>query len=229
MRATPTDTAAPLTLRTGRPVRAAFALAEVMIATAITAISAAALLTSIASSTATGDWALRHEIARGLAEQLMAEVAAAPLPALPDPPPTGGGGGGYDGGYGGGSGGGCRMDSASGRVAFCDVDAFDGWTARPPRTPCGSLLGTDGAANCSETGYGPVYTRETAGQANAALLSSFERTIGVDQIESDGTGGWHAGDADSRYRRITVRVLYHDRSGAAHTLQTLVRIVSDVP
>ena len=196
--------------------RTGIAMAEVLVAIALTGLSAGALLTAIASSLSTGDWLMRREIAQGLATQLLVETAARPLPDISD-----GTGGGYDGGYGGGSGGG-----ATGREAFNTIDDYDGWTAQPPQTSCGYPLGADGFHDCGDHdsgGYGSQ--RQTQGDSTAAL-ARYRRRITVVPIEPTETG-WAAGTVDSRHRQVDIYVDYVDSDGNAHLLAHLHQVVSD--
>ena len=204
--------------------RRAIALAEVLAATALTAMSAAALISSIASSLSVSEWTLRRELARGLGTQLMVEAMAMRFPAAPT---SGGTGGGYNGGYGGGYG--CGDPSLAGRAALCDLDDLDGWSARPPQNPCGLPLGTGGGGDCTAGYYGNASSREYGGRVSSAVLSRFRRRISVEAIEPDGLGGWTAGTPSSRYRRLSVFVDWYDASESRYELFHAERVVFDVP
>ena len=200
--------------------REAVALAEVIVATAVTAMSGAALLTAIASSLSVSEWTLRREIAVGLGQQMIAELHSAPFPE----PPTTGGYGGY-GGYGGGYGNyGCGTTSF-GRDHFCNLDAYANWSAQPPVDRCGIAIGTGGISDCQVRNYATT-ARDAAGFANVRLLQRFRRSVQIERLESSG-GVWTVTTDNTRYRRATVRVEYVDSSNVAHELFAASEVIAD--
>lgn len=185
--------------------RPAVALAEVLIATTITAASAGALLTAIGSSTRVAESSLHREIAGGLAAELMFELHGVPFRS--DVPPNPHCGYGY------------------GREAFCTLDSLDGWSARPPQNECGIPVSVATDRSCANFGS-QAMTRTSSRQANGSLMNRFRRAIEVEPIEQT-AAGWVATTAPTRFRRVTVAVDYFDAAGNAIPLASIEEIFVD--
>jgi len=175
---------------------------EALVAMTITATAGAALLTSIGSAMGTSRNVIHRSIARGLAEQLMDEMAAVRFPT---------------------------PDSDHGGVwvargAFDDLDDYDGWCDQPPTDRWGEVVGTEGLQ------WSPFgLSRLPAMRCNVALLQRFRREVTVEPVTRAADGSWVDGATSSRFRRVTVRVFYLDDRGPRQTVCILSRIFAYVP
>ncbi|MBW3540247.1 MAG: hypothetical protein KY476_08250 [Planctomycetes bacterium] len=115
MRATPPSRrrAAQLTAR-----RRAFSMVESLLAVAVAAIAGAALLNSLAAGVRTASDAAASLVARGLAQQMMEEIAGVRFPDAQSSRRTG-----------------------SHRASFESIDDYGGWSAQPPVDRQGIPLG----------------------------------------------------------------------------------------
>ena len=172
---------------------------ESLLSIAIVSIAGAALLSALASAVRTSREIALTTVAQGLADQLLVEVAASPVPP----------------------------EFVSGKPAgprsnFQVVDHFQGWSASPPQDRFGRLLGTEGTSP-GET----ASTRPVAMQADLGLLARFRRSITVERVAPSG-GGWSTTESTATpFRRVTVRVLFSD-DGRDRQLAESSRIVCHV-
>lgn len=194
--------AAPLQRRTRRRgARAGFSMVEAMIAVTITTVAGGALLASLGGAVRSSTEAMQSAVARGLAEQLMEEIAASRFPSDTNPTPVG-----------------------AARTGFDDIDDFAGWSARPPVDRLGSTLGQDGRDSS-----GLPATRPEGLQPDADFVSCFTREVLVERVEPDTGSGWNVVSQHTNFRRVMVRVSYTDARSQTRTLAELTRIFSYVP
>jgi hypothetical protein len=173
---------------------------ESLLAVAIVAIAGAALLSALASAVRSSREIALVTVARGLADQLLSEAAASPVPVPGSTAP---------------------LKPSGPRSGFLCVDHYDGWSESPPQDRFGRQLGTEGTLN------GGVSTpRAAALQADAALLANFARTVLVEKV-TPGGGGWVTTAGSTAFRRVTVRVTFND-NGQPRPLAESSRIVSYV-
>jgi type II secretory pathway pseudopilin PulG len=171
---------------------------ESLLAIAIVSVAGGAMLASLASAVRSSREIALTTVARGLAEQLLEEAAASPVPlgtATPTP--------------------------AGPRVNFTMVDHFNGWSASPPQDRYGRPLGTEGSSISGTSSVRPAPMN-----ADAVLLSRFSRSISVEKVLPQG-GTWTTTASDSFFRRVTVRVLFAD-SDRQRELVVASRIVAYV-
>ena len=191
--------------RLSHAIRRGIALAEVLMATALTAASAGTLLVSIAASCESSEWTMRRTIATGLAEQLLIELHGVPFDSSWQPP--------HDCSY------------QSGRAGRCTLDAHDHWSASPPQNRCGAPVGAGRDGDCGYYGSPPP-TRSVTRHADATRLARFRRAIRVEPI-AEVAGSWVPATTASAFRRVTVRVRYRDGTGSDHMLVELTEVFVD--
>jgi type II secretory pathway pseudopilin PulG len=129
---------------------------ESLLAIAIVSIAGGALLSSLAAAVRSSREVAMTMVARGLADQLLAEVVASPVPT-----------------------GTATATPASPRANFQVIDHFAAWTESPPQDRYGRVLGTEGSAITSSV-------RNAALMADATLLSRFRRTVTVEKVTPTG-------------------------------------------
>ncbi len=201
--------------------RRGFSMVEALVAVSVTTIAGAALLTSIGAAVRSSTDATHAAVARGLAEQLMDEIAASRFPdsttttlssAITRTP--------LSATYLWGS----RMT----REAFDDIDDYDGWTRRPPVDRQGHRIGTEGAliqGGRRKWHYPRLFHMRPDGR----FLQSFTREVQVERIRPDTGSDWTVVSRATDYRRVTVRVKYTDAESHTTTLAEISRIFSYVP
>jgi len=183
-------------------VRSGISLVEALVAMTITATAGAALLTSIGSAMGTSRELVRQTVARGLGDQLMDEIAAAPFPEKKAKRPS-------------------EKDT---RQLFDDLDDYDGWSDQPPTTRNGELIGQEGLLWRRDG-----LTRLLRMRANTTFLARFRRHVLVEPIVADTRGGWRKATAQSDLRRVTIRVDYIDAEDHENTLYSIARVFAYVP
>lgn len=181
--------------------RSAFSLVEALVAVAVTAIAGAALLTSVTAAVISSAVVAHRAVARGLAEQLMDEIAAVRFPGASNTQPAG-----------------------STRAGFDDIDDYSGLVESPPRTRDGQIVGTEGG----EMAGLPV-SRVAMLQPDLALISRFTRETAVERVRPAANGNWEAVAEHTDFRRVTVRVLHSDARGNRGTAAEITRIFAHVP
>lgn len=183
------------------PPRAGFSMFESIVAVSVAAVAGAALLSSLSAAVRSSSDAALTAQAYGLAEQLMDEIASVRFPSESNTPPLG-----------------------VTRENFDDIDDYAGWSASPPQSRLGAVIGTEGATVGSV-----VYNRETALQPSGSALANFTHEVVVERIEPDGGTGWTVVPEHTNYRRVTVRVNYVDGQMNSSTLASITRIYSYAP
>ncbi|MEX0702656.1 MAG: prepilin-type N-terminal cleavage/methylation domain-containing protein [Planctomycetales bacterium] len=183
------------------PRRDGFSLVEALVAVAVTSIAGAALLSSISAAVLSSTSAAHRAVARGLADQLMDEIAAARFPAATNPAPSG-----------------------STRENFDDIDDYAGLSERPPRTRDGQVLGSEGG----ELGGYPI-DRVALLQPDAAFVARFAREVTVERVQPAGSGSWQVVTQYTDYRRVTVRVSHIDARGNRGRMAEVTRMFTNVP
>ncbi|MBA3312261.1 MAG: type II secretion system GspH family protein [Planctomycetota bacterium] len=154
---------------------------ESLLAIAILSIAGGALLSSLATAVRTSREIALTTVARGLADQLIAEVVASPVPSDP-----------------------ASATPAAPRANFLVVDHFHLWTESPPQDRFGRVLGTEGIA-----ASGSSSVRHVALQADSALLTRFRRTVTVEKV-APGDGTWIITASDTLFRRVVVEVVLEE-------------------
>ena len=187
--------------RSSRRRRSGFSMVEALIAVTITTIGGAALLTSIGAAVHTSTDAAHRAVARGLAEQMIDEIAAQRFPASTNP-----------------------MLAVTSRISFDDIDDYDGWSARPPQVREGLAVGNEGGIV-----FGVTQPRLEAMRADADLIGLFTRRVDVERIRPDGGSGWTVVSQHTNFRRVTVRVDYTDAQSNTATLAEISRVFTYVP
>lgn len=157
---------------------------ESLLSVAIVSITGAALLTTLGSAVRSSREVALTTVARGLADQLLDEAAALPVPAG-TPPAT----------------------PAGPRSGYLVIDHFNGWTESPPQDRYGRALGTEGLLS------GTPVDRPVGLQADAALLARFGRTVTVEKV-TPSAGAWAVTGLATPFRRVTVRVSFTENGKA---------------
>lgn len=179
---------------------------ESLLAVAITSVAGAALLSSLGAAVQASTHALHTSVARGLADQLMDEIATVryPNPGATVPPPP--------------------SNPGTDRSDFDDLDDYHGWTAQPPRSRTGEILGEEGY-----TILGFSLPRLNQMRPDAKFLERLRRSVSVEAVEPDGSGGWTTVNTASKHRRVTVQVSYTDGQNNTAVYAELSRVFSYVP
>lgn len=154
---------------------------ESLLAIAIVSIAGGAMLASLASAVRSSREIALMTVARGLADQLLEEVAASPVPTQA-----------------------ATTTPAGPRMNFTTIDHFNGWSASPPQDRYGRVLGTEGMALS-----GSSSVRQAEMHADMTLLSKFRRSIAIEKVLPIG-GTWTTTTSESLFRRVTVRVEFAD-------------------
>ncbi len=156
---------------------------ESLLSVAIVSIAGAALLSALGSAVRSSREIALTTLARGLAEQLLTEVAVAPVPAGSAP-----------------------AKPAGARSGYTVVDHFDGWTESPPQDRFGRALGTEGTRTSVST-----VVRPSGLQGDAALLNRFGRSVSVEKVAPSG-GAWSVTAGTTPFRRVTVQASFTEGS-----------------
>lgn len=168
---------------------------ESLLSVAIVTIVGSALISTLGSSVRSSREIALTTIARGLADQLLCEAAALPVPS-----------------------GSASATPLGPRSNFVVVDHFNGWNESPPQDRYGRALGTEGILSGVTSVVRPVGM-----QADAALLTKFGRMVTVEKV-APSAGTWAVTASATPFRRIVVRVLYIE-DGRARTLAEISQTV----
>lgn len=183
--------------------RRGFSMAESLIALAITTVAGGAILASIGSALTTSATGASALLAQGLADQLLDEIAATRFPQTWH----------------------AGLNTAASRIAFDDIDDFDGWTERPPTNRDGRELSQEGFVL-----FNFVIPRPVAMQPDTTLMSRLTREVRVERIQPDQQSNWTiVTNGESSFRKVTVRVKDTDARNNTTTLVESLRIFSYVP
>jgi hypothetical protein len=174
---------------------------ESVVAVSVATVAGAALLSSLGAAVRSSSEAALFAMARGMAEQLMDEIASVRFPESSNSPPLG-----------------------TTRENFDDIDDYDGWSASPPTGRTGQALGTQGA-----TVSGVIQNRSSGLIADADSIAHFTQEVVVQRIEPDAGTGWTVVTPHTNHRRVTVRVKYTDGQANTRTLAEITRVFSYVP
>ena len=115
-------------LRRSWTSRRGFTYVESMITLAVLSLAGAALLNSVSGTVSSSNDSIYRSIGKGMAEQLLDEIAAAKFP----------------------SGTATTSTTQPFRSSFATIDDYAGWTESPPRIKAGELLGADNGATAAE-------------------------------------------------------------------------------
>ncbi len=191
-----------------QPATRGFTLAEALLALTITVTAGSAVILGITSSVQTSEIALEETIARGLAEQMMDEIAGwRYVEPSGDPyqttlgPELG-------------------ETAVSDRLPFDDVDDFTVLANNPPTDYWGVALGTD-------DGEGSFRHPEV--QAPSNYLSGWSRVVDVYYANPPNFDTPLPGGTTSDHKVVVVQVTRTDSSGAVRELARLRRVFSYVP
>lgn len=197
-----------LGLRRIRQSRQGFTYIESMIALAVLSLSAVALLNSVAGAISASNDSVYRTIGKGLAEQLLDEIAAAKFPSgTATTPPT-----------------------VPFRSSFSTIDDYAGWTESPPRTKAGEVLGADNGATATEA-YMSMMTGSTSRaaelQAAPGFVNRFTRSVLVERVQP-GSTDWTVQTQHTPHRRVTVSVTYTASNQPARMVGQASRVFSSV-
>jgi len=181
--------------------RAGFSMFESVVAVSVATVAGAALLSSLGAAIRSSSNAALSAEARGLAAQLMDEIASVRFPPETNTPPAG-----------------------STREFFDDIDDYQGWSSSPPKNRKGLAVGTEGA-----TVAGSVQARPSELQPDAGYMARFTRQVIVERIKPNGGTGWDVVPEHTNHRRVTVRVLYTDGQSNTRMVAEITRVFSYVP
>ncbi len=181
--------------------RCGFTFAESIIAMTVLAMTGAALLTSVASAVSSCNDSIFRTVGRGVAEQLMDEIAAASFP----------------------TGSTSTAGSTTSRAAFVSIDDYSGWRESPPQTKAGQKLGSDQTlASGGET------KRPVELQASPSFIARFTRSAVVERVTPNGTG-WDVVTQHTSFRRVTIQVSMTSPGGEVRTVAELTRVFAAIP
>ncbi len=183
------------------PTRNGFSMVEAVIAVSITTLAGGALLASLGGAVHSSTDAMQASVARGLAEQLIDEIASTRFPPETNSTPSG-----------------------AGRSGFDDIDDFASWSSSPPVDRQGTSLGADGLDDS-----GLPAARPTGLQPDLSFMARFTRAVVVERVDPDTGSGWNVVSQHTNFRRVTVSVTYTDAQSHTKTLAELTRIFSYVP
>ena len=212
-----------------RAPRRGFSMVEALTAVSVTAIAGAALLTSIGATVRSSTDSAHAAVARGLADQLMDEIAASRFPEsataarfpVPVAAPMGTIGAMPLSGI-------PVSVSRLSRQTFDDIDDYDGWKCKGPVDRQGRRIGTEGAL-IQQDEREWHYPRPSSMRPEEQFLQSFTREVQVERIRPDAGSGWTVVSQPTDYQRVTVRVKYTDAQSNTTTLAEISRIFSYVP
>ena len=190
--------------------RRGFTFAESVIAMTVIALAGAALLTSITGAVTSCNDSVFQTVGRGLAQQLMDEIAASKFPS-----------------------GTTTTTAASTRLLFTMVDDYSGFTERPPRTRGGDVLGTEQSS--ASMSYSAMMmsgasssSRPTALQAPTDFMHRFTRSVLVEKVQPSTGGAWTTTTQSSLYRRVTVIVTYTVTANQTRQVAKVSRMFASV-
>ena len=137
--------------------RTGFTMAESLMAIAIAAVSATAMLTSVAAAIQTSTNSINDALGQGLAQQLMDEVASVDFP----------------------SGTSTTLGTGTPRSAFRDIDDFAGYLSSPPVDRNGFPIGTEGP------GSQPPATRAIWMQPDLNFFSGLTQFLSINFTQGE--------------------------------------------
>ena len=181
--------------------RRAFTLFEALVAVSITTLAGCAVLTSLSAAVHSSTEAVQVCVARGMARQLIHEVASMSFP-LPNTEPA----------------------TSRLRQDFTSIDDFAHWNASPPVDRDGWPLGSRGHMLNGETMLRPVPL-----QADQRFIDNFTRSVTVERVVPDPDHGWRVVSEDSAHRRVTVHVTYSDQQTKNRPVCKFSQVFSHVP
>ncbi len=180
--------------------RHGFSMVESLTAITITTIAGAALLASVHAAVQVGYETRDVLMARGLAEQLMDEIATVRFPRSDD-----------------------SVSISGTREQFDDLIDFADWSANPPEDRFGRRLGHEGDEQIGGSNSRPVQMRPAD-----HFLDRLTRTVDVEFVEANGTSGWSPVARATNTIRVTVRVSQIDPQRTTRSLAEVSRVFSDV-
>lgn len=176
---------------------AGFTLVESLISVSLLTLACSALVSVLATSLRTGDETLQMAVAQGLADQLADEVRIVPFPTASS-----------------------TKDNPSKRSNFNDLDDYAGYTASPPQTREGKLIGIEDGELSAD--------RATAFQPNLVSLAPYQQEVVVERVQPNSAGTWTVTSAPTSFRRVTVRINYlvtpTDRRVRAEVTQIIANV-----
>ena len=177
----------------------------------VIALAGAALLTSVAGAVTSCNDAIFQTVGRGLAQELMDEIAASKFPIGTTP-----------------------VASTTVRAFFTTIDDYSGFTERPPRTKGGSILGTEQSSSAISstvvtTTISSSSSRPTALQAPTDFMNRFTRSVLVEQVQPSTSGSWTVSTQNTLYRRVTVTVSYTVAANQTRQVAKVSRLFAVVP
>ncbi len=192
--------------------RRGFTFAESVIAMSVIALAGAALLTSVAGAVTSCNDAVFQAVGRGLAQQLMDEIAASKFSNT------------------------TTTTAATTRSLFATVDDYSNYSENPPHTKGGDVLGTEQSsaamsysAMMMSTSGTSSSSRPTALQAPTDFMNRFTRSVLVERVQPATGGTWTVTTQSSLYRRVTVTVTYTVTANQTRQVAKVSRVFASVP
>ena len=197
-----------------RRPRRGFTFVESVIAMTVIAIAGAALLTAVASAVTSCNDSVFQAVGRGLAQQLMDEIAASKFPSSTT-----------------------AASTTTTRAYFTTIDDYSGYTESPPHAKGGDVLGTEqSSATISYSsmmlitpGSSSSTSRPAALQVPTDFMNRFTRTVLVERVQPSTSGVWTVSTQSSLYRRVTVTVSYAVTADQTRPVAKVSRIFASVP
>lgn len=180
--------------------RRGFSMIEALLSVTIATIAGAAMLTSVGAAVGAADQLKNANIARGLAEQLLDEIAGVRFPAASSP----------------------ALFGAIDRLSFDDIDDYSGLNDTPPSTRDNQPIGSEVSPSDGSV------SRPTQTSVDADYMRRFARVVSVERVEPNVSGSWNVVSTHTDYRRVRVDVQYTDFSNTAVSLVSVTRIFSNV-
>jgi hypothetical protein len=178
----------------------------------VIAIAGAALLTSIAGAVTSCNDAVFQAVGRGLAEQMMNEIAACKLPQA------------------------TAATAATTRSLFTTVDDYSNFSESPPHTKGGDVLGTEQSSAAMSyfsmmmmTSSGSSTSRPMVLQAPTDFMGRFTRSVLVERVQPGTGGAWTVTTQSTLYRRVTVTVTYTVTADQTRPVAKVSRVFAAVP
>lgn len=187
-----------------RSRRTGFTLLESLVSVTITAIAGTALFSAIGASLGTSYSAMNHNIATGLADQMLDELAAVRFPVDTD----------------------TRPGFQSSREYFDDLDDYDNWSSTPPENKQGYSLGREPLTILEKY---PI-SRPSMLRPDSDFLNRLTREVTVERIQPASDGSWETTKTHTSYRRVTVTIkLVMNANSPGQVITEATRIFSYVP
>ena len=189
-------------------LRLGFTFVESVIAMSVIALAGAALLTSVAGAVTSCNDAIFQSVGRGLAQQLMDEIAARKVPNA-------------------------TTTAAATRSLFTTVDDYSGFTESPPHTKGGDVLGTEQSS--AALSYSAMMmsgtsttSRPAALQVATDFMQRFTRSVLVERVQPGTGGAWTVTAQSTLYRRVTVTVTYTVTANQTRQVAKVSRVFAAV-